>query len=139
MSEKSAWERVLNQISSPWDWAAAALGAAGGLGATILLHGTDLGTSIAAGATGGVAVSKAASASFQGRQLKRRASGLDKQIEESLKEIKDLPLKSPSSSATPLIEDRLSRLRIRLKQELRLWNNKATSNEGFANQIDKLI
>jgi hypothetical protein len=71
-ADKSAWDKVLGQITDPWDWALGIAGA--GVGATLTLagHGADLGTSIASGFTLGVATRKALVASLQRRKLKSK-------------------------------------------------------------------
>ncbi|MDB5246420.1 MAG: hypothetical protein JWQ40_814 [Segetibacter sp.] len=62
---KSAWEKLAEQVTSPWDWVFIGLGSAVGAGVTLVTHGTDLGTSIAAGASTGFTLRKAGSASFK--------------------------------------------------------------------------
>lgn len=59
MAESSIWERVRDELASPWDWVAASGGAACGLIASALSGGLDGGTSAGAGALAAVSFRKA--------------------------------------------------------------------------------
>lgn len=82
--DKSPWERILDEISSPWDWAAATVGGAAGAVVTMFAQGTDLGTFISAGAIIGVAARKAVYVSLQSRRLGKRYFGLKEELQERL-------------------------------------------------------
>lgn len=122
--EKSAWEKVLDEISSPWDWVALAVGAAGGAGVTVFTHGTELGTSMATGALIAIAARKAGYASLQRRRLRNRASGLHDVLEENSRQQED-------SDIAALVK--------RLGRERQLWERKAISDEEFSRQLDELV
>ena len=122
--EKSPWERVLDEISNPWDWVAAAVGAACGAGVTITTLGADLGTALATGALLGVAARKAVYVSLQSKRLKRRALGLQAELEESFQRSNDPALKN-------LLEQ--------LDRERRLWTRQAISDEEFTKQLNELV
>ncbi|MGH9753378.1 MAG: hypothetical protein ACREA2_11400 [Blastocatellia bacterium] len=122
--EKSPWEKVLNELSSPWDWVVAALGAAGGAGVTVTTHGADLGTAMATGALVGVALRKAGYASLHRSRLKRRALGFRRELEEY-----------DSHSERPKPKSLIGQL----DRELRLWRRRAISDEEFSSQLDRLI
>lgn len=122
--EKSPWEKVLGELSSPWDWVAAALGAAGGAGITVITHGADLGTAMATGALVGVALRKAGYASLHRSRLKRRALGFRRELEEY-----------DSHSERPKPKSLIGQL----DRELRLWKRRAISDEEFSSQLDRLI
>lgn len=121
--EKSPWEKVLGELSSPWDWVAAATGAAIGASITVITHGTDLGTSMVTGALVGVAVRKAGYASLHRGRLKQRALGLRKELEEY------------DSSERPKPKSLIGQL----DREFRLWKRRAISDEEFSRQLDMLI
>src|SRR4051794_26421380 len=74
--KKGSLERVLDQLTDPLDWVAAAAGAAGGAVVTGFAHGLDMGHSIPAGALGAIAAKKAAFASFQRPRLRKRADAM---------------------------------------------------------------
>jgi hypothetical protein len=121
--EKSPWEKVLDEISNPWDWVTATLGAAcGALISTEWL--TELGTSLATGALIGIAARKALYVSLLGKRLKRRAAGLQAELEEAAQRLNHLTLKN-------LLEQ--------LARERRLWQRKAISDEEFNKQLNDLI
>lgn len=71
-SEHSAWDKLLKEITSPWDWIAAGAGAAAGAGLSIAGSGGDAGTAVGAGALAAVTLRKALIASLQGRTLRHR-------------------------------------------------------------------
>jgi hypothetical protein len=121
---RSAIEKVFEQLTDPWDWAAAGIGAAAGLGGTLLSHGLDGGTLAASGATAAVAARKALVTALQGKRLKKRANGLNKVIQEMLK-----------TGASP----KLKKLDEDFKREFQLWENDATSNQQFAKALDELL
>lgn len=59
MAENSVWEKVRDELASPWDWVAASGGAACGLIGSTLSGGLDGGTSAGAGALAAVSFRKA--------------------------------------------------------------------------------
>lgn len=119
-SKDSVWDRLAREITSPWDWVAAGVGAAGGAGATIILHGGDLGTSIGAGAISAVTARKAAAASLVGRNLRKRASSIQAEIARLEKTMYQ------------------SRLHDQLDSDFRLWSTGGISNVQFATTLDKI-
>lgn len=114
----SPWGKMLEQISSPWDWVAGGAGAAAGAGVSIAMGGADLGASIAAGFTGGIAARKAIHASLTGKRLRNRANGL-------LHEIKK--------------HENKQSLLDKLEREIGLWESKAITHEQFSESLDRLI
>jgi hypothetical protein len=128
-NDKSGWERLLEQISSPWDWAAAAAGAAGGAIITVSSGGADFGTSVTAGAATGLAARKALAASLQRRWLRNRALGLKKELNRYI----DRSEKDSEGyrKVTLLVNE--------LERELSLWESHATASEDLAKQLDLII
>lgn len=117
----SGWGKLLKEITDPWDWAFGIGGAAIGIGATVASSGADLGTSAAGGFTTGIAARRAAVASLQRRRLRRQADALKGEMLSRSKNILSL---------LSLTEE--------LDLELSLWENRATTNESFSSQLDKL-
>ena len=82
MSEKevTGWQRLVDQISHPMDWAGLAFGVAAGALVSGSISGVDAGGSVLAGGSLGVGVTKSVRASSRGlsrkRRVKKRASGL---------------------------------------------------------------
>jgi hypothetical protein len=73
---KSGWERVFDELKSPWDWAAAfAGGAAGGI-VTAAFHFGDMGHSVPTGALTAIAGRRAWVASRNHKSLVHRAHSL---------------------------------------------------------------
>jgi hypothetical protein len=101
--QTSPWQKVAGQLQDPWDWAAAAIGAAGGAVATIFLHGADLGHSIPTGALGAVAGRKTLVASSHRRRLRKRAL----KLEEKLREHKFPDLEKLLKDAREKFQDRI--------------------------------
>jgi hypothetical protein len=97
---KSAWDKVLSQITDPWDWAAAAVGAAGGLGVTVATHGADLGASAALGASSAIGARKAWVASRQRARLLMRAEGIEKAVIAHYKEVDERIAQLDNSAST---------------------------------------
>ena len=112
VDKKSVWQELADQISSPWDWVAVGLGSAAGAGFTLASHGSDLGTSIATGATSGFALRKALVSSLKRKHLKVRGKALTKFIE---------------TDASFLIDKWLF--------EVQLFNQRIISNEEFELKI----
>jgi shikimate 5-dehydrogenase len=106
---KSGWDRVFEQLENPWDWAAAAVGGAGGAVATILAHGLDLGHSIPAAALFTVGARRAAVATFRRPELRKKAVAL----------------------RTTLQENGCLDLVAELDGELKKWNRKITKSDAF--------
>ena len=55
---KSKYDKLLEQLQNPWDWAAAFIGGTVGSFITVILHGGDLGHSVPTGALAAVAARK---------------------------------------------------------------------------------
>lgn len=123
----SPLEKVLAQITDPWDWVAAGVGAAAGAAASASVGGADLGASIATGAVGAVTAKKSAAAAFVKRRLQKRASALEEILERGIFS------KSPSNSSG------LTRLRETLGRERELWLRGATSTLEFERQLDLIV
>ena len=87
MADESIWERIRKELASPWDWVAAGVGAAGGMGVSGMVAGVDAGTSVGVGALAAVSARKAAAASLRGRTLRKRANGLLYLLEENLQNL----------------------------------------------------
>jgi len=121
MSDKSAWDRLMDQITGPWDWVAAGVGAIGGGVVTMILHGADLGTSVGAGAIAAVTARKAGAASFQGRKLNKRARALKDQVRRYADK-----------------DSKMEALLGKINGEIGLWESGTTTLEDFAKQIHQL-
>lgn len=130
--QETAWEKVLNEITDPWDWIAAGAGAAIGGVVAFITHWPDLFTIVATGATAGVTIRKAWVAARLRPQLRRRSRALDKLFEQ---------IQSPSDPApqfpAPDLDPYLL-LQV-LRREITLWEERAISNEQFAQQLDDLV
>jgi hypothetical protein len=75
-SSKSGWERVFDELKSPWDWAAAFAGGAAGSIVTTALHFGDMGHSIPTGALTAIAGRRAWAAGRNHSNLIERAKSL---------------------------------------------------------------
>lgn len=117
----SAFDKLVAQLTHPWDWVAAGVGAIGGGVVTTVLHGTDLGTSIGAGAMAAVTARKAAAAAFRGKRLRKRARALLKQIDTYSEEKKGM---------SPLF--------MKVRAELGLWESGAITHESFEKRLEQL-
>jgi hypothetical protein len=128
-ASSSALQKVFSQITDPWDWAAAALGLAGGLGATIALHGTDLGAFAAGGASAGIAGRKAIVASLQRPRLRRKARGL----------LKSIKIRMPEGPENAHFTS-FSRLADAVILELEMWesDHTSTANEEFSKKLAQI-
>lgn len=73
---KSGWERVFDELKSPWDWAAAFGGGAAGSVVTAALHFGDMGHSVPTGALTAIAARRAWVAGRNHKNLLRRAQSL---------------------------------------------------------------
>jgi hypothetical protein len=121
-SEGTGMDRLLKQITNPWDWAFGIAGAAAGAGITFATSGMDLGNSIFGGFTTGITARRAIVASFQRKFLRNRVEALRSQIQ----------ARSISQPAIlSLIEE--------LDLEVSLWESRTISNEEFANQLGRII
>ncbi len=120
--EKTGWNKLLEQVTNPWDWAFGIIGAAAGAGITVATGGTDLFTSIPAGFTTGVGTRKLIVASTQKRQLRTRADAVTKALVSRVPQIPQLK---------ELVEE--------LDLERSLWEDGAISNDDFAKRMDSLI
>jgi len=113
-SSKSFWP----QITGPWDWVAAGVGALAGGVFSLATGGADLGTSIGGGAVAGVTARKAAVASLQGRLLRRKAAALQHLISERAK---------TSAGFSALLD--------RVVAEIELWDRGAMGIDEFEKQL----
>lgn len=66
------WTTIQKELQSPWDWAAACAGAAGGLATSAMVLHTDGGACAGGGALAAVSARKGVAAAFRGRSLRRR-------------------------------------------------------------------
>jgi len=130
--QETAWEKILNEITDPWDWIAAGAGAALGAAAALITHWVDLFTVVAAGATAGVTVRKSWVAARLRSRLSRRSRALDKLFEQ-IQYPADSSPQFPSPSLDPYL------LLQALRREITLWEERAISNEQFAQQLDDLV
>lgn len=121
-SERSGWQKLLDQISSPWDWAAAGVGALGGAAVSAATLGADLGTAVATGAVTGITARKALVASTQRQRLRRRT--------EALLQL----LRSNASSGK-----RLTPLEAQLELDRDLWERRIISDEQFLHSIEDTV
>ena len=127
---ESGWQKVLSQITDPWDWAAAAAGAAAGACGTIVLHGADLGHSVPGGALGAIAARKTMVASFARGKLRQKAEGLIGIVDARIQ-----------AGGTPVaVQSEYVLIRKSLELELELWKNDRTSasNDSFAKKVGEL-
>lgn len=122
----SAWEKLGKELTSPWDWVAAGLGAVGGAVVTIATHGVDLGTSIPTGALAGVTGRKAFSASRTRARLAKSYAAI---VEELNRIVRDVPISSL----------RFQPLHNALDSNMRLWQAHGISNEQFAKVLDDAV
>lgn len=156
----SGFEKIFSQLTNPWDWAAAAAGAAVGLGVTATAHGLDGGTSVASGASAGIALRKAVFASLQRTFLKRKAIGFIDVIEDRIEQVslriraRSIPdeMRTPVQRAAiehappdaeandPQLLKNLSELRDRVKLEVDLWVRDRTpkANEQLIRRLGEL-
>lgn len=72
------WTTLQKELQSPWDWAAACAGAAGGLIVSGTVLHADLGYSVGGGALAAVSARKAGAASLRRQSLKKRTLSLAK-------------------------------------------------------------
>jgi hypothetical protein len=119
-NDSPLWEKLVAQVSGPWDLVALVGGAALGAGITQLTHAPVI-PAVTTGAGIGIAVEKSIMASFQRPILGRKVGKL-----------RTLMTESPR---TPL----MASLLYRLDSETRLWKEKICSNSDFKKQLDKLI
>ena len=121
-SERSAWDRLLDEVASPWDWVAAGAGAAAGATLSIATSGADVGTAVGTGAVAAVTLRKAVIATLQGRALRTRSLAFEEEISRHL-------------TAEPALE----RIQQELERERGLWRSGAISNEEFAEQLHLMV
>jgi len=129
---ETAWEKVLNEITDPGDWIAAAAGATLGGVVALIIQWPDLFTIAATGATAGVTARKAWVAARRRPQLRRRSRALDKLFEQIQFPADPAP-QFPSPNLDP------SMLLQVLRREITLWEERAISNGQFAQQLDDLV
>ncbi len=75
---KSGWDRVIDELKSPADWAAAIVGGAVGAGTTIASHGLDMGHSIPTGSLAALGLRKSWAAAKRHDRSIARAENLSK-------------------------------------------------------------
>ena len=119
----SVWEKLLKEITDPWDWVAAGAGALGGAGVTAATHGLDMGHSVGAGALAGVTARKTLKASLTKRQLRKRAEGFHRELKKAI-----------ATFPPPLVQ-----VLHKLEIEIDLWRSGATTNQQFEKALDLLI
>ncbi len=129
---ETAWDKVLNEITDPGDWIAAGAGAVVGGVVAFITHWPDLFTIVATGATAGVTIRKAWVAARLRPQLRRRSRALDKLFEQIQSPADPAP-QFPSPNLDPLLLLQV------LRREITLWEERAISNEQFAQQLDELV
>lgn len=124
MSDENTWDKIRKELSSPWDWVAAGVGGAAGLGVSIATVGADAGTSAGTGALTAVSVRKAGAAYYRAKGLSKRANGLLQLLESDQKTHK-------SDKRCRIIRD--------VKRDLRLWEKKVINDEQFDNLLNQHI
>lgn len=117
---ESILKELAAQVSSPWDWLAMGGGAAAGAAVTVVMHGADLGASIATGATAGITARKALVGSLQRRHLAKRALNLRRRIE-------------------MVVDPARGQLLGRLDAEHDLWERRIISGAEFEKQLGNII
>lgn len=120
------WKGIFDGVSSPWDWAAIAAGAGVGAVATVVTGGAELGSSIAVGATSGLAAKKALEATFAKRQIRSRLRTKSKNLLTHLRK--------PSSKKA--IYDALAK---RLEDEIEIWEKQISSDAEFDKLLNEII
>jgi type II secretory pathway pseudopilin PulG len=132
-------QKLLDQLTDPWDYAAAMVGAAGGVAATILMHGTDGGTFAAGGASGAVGLRKLFVASRQRAALRKRARGLAAVIGQRIEHYRLLAPAPQERPAAELVSE-LNDLHAEVELEIDLWESDrtATANDRFAQKLTEL-
>jgi hypothetical protein len=121
----SAWDKLAKEITSPWDWVAAGIGAVGGAAFTMVTHGADLGASIPTGALAGATARKALSASLTRPRLSKSYKAIVGELTLILEQHNDA--------------EHLSSYRDALQSSMRLWSAKGISNEQFAKVLDDTV
>jgi hypothetical protein len=116
------WEKVRKELASPWDWVAAGVGGALGLGASAYVGGIDGGTSAGAGALAAVSSRKAAVAAMRRPQLRKRAQKLVAILK-----------KSKAHNKT----DKLANLLTVVQSDETLWQDKLIGNDRFEELLDQ--
>ncbi|MBW8327608.1 MAG: hypothetical protein K0M48_00105 [Thiobacillus sp.] len=122
MSEEGMWDKIRKELATPWDWVAAGVGAAGGLGATIAVGGLDAGTSAGIGALAAVSARKAGAAALRGRNLARRAHGLILILKMRFP-VSKTPQRANPRPDFQLLED--------IERDLQLWEQGVISHDQF--------
>ena len=128
MSNEGIWDRIRKELATPWDWVAAGVGAASGLGATIAVAGLDAGTSAGIGALAAVSARKAGAAALRGPNLAGRAYGLIQIVEE-----RQMYLNQSQPSNPVLYQDLLRDI----KRDLELWEKKVINQDQFDDAMNK--
>jgi hypothetical protein len=132
-------QKLLDQLTDPWDYAAAMVGAAGGVAATILMHGTDGGAFAAGGASGAVGLRKLYVASRQRSALRKRARGLAAVIGQRIEYVRML-VAGPRERPPAELVGELNDLHAEVELEIDLWESDrtATANDRFAQKLTEL-
>jgi hypothetical protein len=120
MADENMWDRIRKELATPWDWVAAGVGAATGLGVSVAVGGVEAGTSAGIGALAAVSARKAGAAAFRGTGLAKRARGL-------LHILIQEPI--PSSYATSKINN--EQIIREVKRDLNLWEQRVISDDQF--------
>jgi hypothetical protein len=119
-------------LKDPVDMACGAIGAAAGLVVTIVLHGTELGASVGAGASGGIALSKGATAMMARHRLRARANGLESALRRRIEGA------GPDASLSngKALED----VQRDLAVERDIWNTDKSpgANDRFSKQLERI-
>jgi hypothetical protein len=127
--DDAGWfDRVLNELKSPWDWVAAGAGATGGFIVSAMILHSDMGASVGAGALGAVTAKNAGMAAFQRRILAKRTKRFMQAIEQSLKQGGE----GPSHNKLRLLVEEV-------QLDLDLLERKVTSPEQYGKILDDYI
>lgn len=143
MSDESAWDRIRKELATPWDWVAAGIGAAGGLGVSASVGGLDGGTSAAIGALASVSARKAGVASMRGKNLERRAVRLREVLLEQARRryqyyvsFQEEPMDVSDEAAMVEFEaqsgvSEIELIVANLESDLELWRERIVDNDRF--------
>lgn len=129
--DAGGWGKLLDRLQSPGDWVAAGIGALGGAAVSVLVLGSDFGTSVATGAVAGVTAKATGDAALKSRRLRKKSERFRRRLEASLKDTEQ----DPSLSRTEVVK----KIQARLVNQSILWKDKLITNEKFEAVIDSLI
>jgi hypothetical protein len=150
-------QKVLAQITDPWDWAAAAAGASVGFVVSAHMFGLEGGVSIPGGASAAIALRKAAVASRQRPRILKKARGLVEVIEDRIGVVRSrigaratqsnknsndsiLAPPEPADIHDLAFMEELADLKARAQLEIELWKSDKTpkANEHLLTKLDAL-